>query len=124
MLAVLKTLSSPFETVPAALVVTLLLSIAALVVIGFAVRRLRARGTLTLANASTSAAAATLVLAGALLASASIGLPTAASASSPLTTHSTSTSTPSTPTGVVSETDDGYLPIPLEGLEGYQLPTE
>lgn len=115
MFAVLSTLIDRLTVFSAPLAVMLLIAIVALSVIGIVVRRLRAEGALTFANASTSAAAATLVLAGALLGSAAIGAPMAAVAS---TTH------PSISTDVTTSLVVGYQQIPLENLEGYQLPTE
>lgn len=103
--------SAPTATIPVSLIVMLGVAVTALVSIGVVVRRMRSHGTLNLSNASTSAAAAAFVLAAALLGSVSIGTPEPAAAA------------PQSPT-VVSPTNDGYQPIPIEGLEGYQLPTK
>ncbi|MEO6942054.1 MAG: hypothetical protein ABI238_01010 [Terrimesophilobacter sp.] len=111
MFAALTVATTPAATTPLPFVVILGTAVIALVCIGVAVRRLRARGTLTFANASTSAAAAAFVLAAALLASVSVGVPTPAVAA------------PYVPSAATS-TGDGYQPIPIEGLEGYQLPTK
>lgn len=97
----------------------IVLALAAVILVGMGVglRRRRVHGKLTFASASTSAAAASLVLATALLASAAIGAPTHAVAA-PIKAHQHTDTPPQTPDAV-----NRYLPIPLDDLEGYQLPT-
>lgn len=89
--------------------VTLAIAIVALVGIAVYLRRLRTAGNLTLANGSIGGASAALVLAGALLASVSLGV------ASPAVAENTNAITPVAPV---------YQPIVIEGLEGFQLPTE
>ena len=98
---------------PVSFLIVLAIAVAALVCIGVTVRRLRFAGTLTVANASTSAAAAGLVLAAALLASVAIGAASPAVAAVPPTTPAYSNQQP-----------DGFQPVVIEDLEGYQLPTK
>ncbi|HEU4848938.1 MAG TPA: hypothetical protein VFS93_00850 [Terrimesophilobacter sp.] len=107
-------------------IITLAIAVVALVGIAVAVRRLRFAGTLNLSNASISAAAASLVLAGALLASVAVGAADPAAAAAPGESGGRSVVDDSVPF-VPAESnvpDDGYLPVEIEDLEGFQLPTE
>ncbi|MBX3092731.1 MAG: hypothetical protein KF801_09540 [Cryobacterium sp.] len=108
----MSTSPAPGAIVTVPFIVTLALAISVLVGIGVAVRRLRANGTLTLANASTSAAAAAFVIAAALLAVVSTGTVSPAVAAN-VPVHA-----------VTVSNDDGFQPIVIQDLEGYQLPTK
>ncbi len=99
-------------------VVTLAIAVAALVAIAVTVRRLRFAGNLTVSNASISAAAASLVLAAALLASVAVGAASPAAADDQPGIHEDAASSETTAPA------DGYLPVEIEGLEGFQLPTK
>jgi hypothetical protein len=103
---------------PVSFLVVLAIAVAALVCIGITVRRLRLADTLTVANASTNAAAAGLVLAAALLASVAIGAASPAVAAVPPATPAYSNPAYS------NQQPDGFQPVVIEDLEGYQLPTK
>ncbi len=132
MIAVLSNTTTSVATSPLPLIATLAIAAAVLIVIGVALRRLRVHGRLTFADATTGAATASFVLAVALLASASLGTPASAAnvqsetdtpartlVVSPVATLSTDSTIPIESTG-----SDEFQPIPLDGIEGFQLPTE
>ncbi|MEO7348775.1 MAG: hypothetical protein ABIW32_02775 [Terrimesophilobacter sp.] len=128
MIAVLSELAMPFAMSLVPFVTTLVTAASSLVIIGVVVRRLRVQGKLSLDHASISAAAASFVLAVALLASASLGVSPSATAVTPTAGTQETLIVSPVPKGSTGSTDappsDGFEPIPLDGLEGFQLPTE
>lgn len=129
MTAVLSSMLTPIANSPAPLIVTLVIASTLLVIIGATLRRFRVQGNLTVSRASTGAAVASLILATSLFASASLGAPTSDTSvkppvGTPLHTVIVSPASHRVPAWNDVPPSGDFQPIPLDDLEGYQLPTE